>query len=292
MTTLNRRAPLLAAAVAAHAACSHPHTGGHATPAGRSTRLVEGPQGPLYVDDGGAGGTAVLLVHSGAGSTEHWAAQLAHLRRDRRAVALDVRGHGRSAPPRDGSYAVPAMGEDVVAVADALGIRRFVLVGHSQGAAVAIAAAARAWERVLGLLLLDPATDGRAMPRDQAAGLLAALRSDAYPQLTEAYWREQLVGARPVVASRVVADLHATRREAVIGSLEALLAFDPVTPLRGFAFPRRSVITRINERPDALHALVPEISVERIEGTGHWLQLDAPEAVNAALDRFLAAITA
>lgn len=52
----------------------------------------------------------------------------------------------------------------------------------------------------------------------------------------------------------------------------------------------RAVITRINDRPDALHAIVPELSVERVEGTGHWLQLDAPELVNAALDRFLLAI--
>jgi pimeloyl-ACP methyl ester carboxylesterase len=256
----------------------------------RSVHLVEGPQGPLLVDDGGQGGTPVLFVHSAAGSTAHWAAQLAHLRGTRRAAALDVRGHGRSAPPRDGSYAIPAMGGDVVAVADALGLSRFVLVGHSQGAAVAIAAAALAPGRVAGLVLLDPATDARLMPRAEAEGLLAALRSDAYPQLTEQYWRLQLEGARPQVAAALLADLRATRREALIGSLEAILSFDPVTPLRSFAFPRLAVVTRLNDRPDALHRLVPELPVERIEGTGHWVQLDRPEAVNATLDRFLEGI--
>lgn len=261
-----------------------------ASPGSPRTLVVPGPQGPLFVDDGGAGGTPVVLVHSAAGSTAHWELQLAHLRRARRAVALDVRGHGRSAPPRDGSYALAAMGADVLAVADALGLPRFVLAGHSQGASVAIAAAAAAPGRVAGLLLLDPATDARLMPRDQAEGLLAALRSEAYPQVTEAYWREQLAGARPPVAERLLADLRATRRDAVIGGLEALLSFDPVTPLRAFAGPRRSVITRLNDRPDALHALVPGLPVERIDGTGHWLQLDAPEAVNAVLDRFLASI--
>jgi pimeloyl-ACP methyl ester carboxylesterase len=250
--------------------------------------FVEGSQGPLFFDDGGAGGTPVLLVHSAAGSTAQWAAQLAHLGRTRRAVALDLRGHGRSGPPRDGSYAVAGMAADVVSVADSLGIRRFALVGHSQGATVAIAAAAQAPGRVAGLLLLDPATDARSMPREAAEGILAALQSDAWQRIAEAYWLEQLEGARPEVTAAVLSDLRATRREALTGPFEALLSFDPVTPLRDFRGPRLSVITRLNDRPDALHALVPGLPVERIEGTGHWLQLDAPEAVNAVLDRFLA----
>ena len=252
--------------------------------------FVEGPQGPLFFDDGGAGGTPVLLVHSAAGSTTQWAAQFAHLRGTRRAVALDVRGHGRSGPPRDGSYAMAGMAADVVSVADSLGIRRFVLVAHSLGAAVAIAAAAQAPGRVAGLLLLDPASDARTMPREAAAGILAALRSDAWQRTAEAHWLAQLEGARPEVTAAVLSDLRATRREALTGPLEALLSFDPVTPLRAFRGPRLSVITHLNDRPDALHALVPGLPVDRIEGTSHWLQLDAPEAVNAVLDRFLASI--
>lgn len=255
---------------------------------GSTSLFVEGPQGRIFLDDGGTGETPVVFIHSGAGSTTHWEAQLSHLRRTRRAVALDIRGHGRSEAPRDGSYAVEAMGADVVAAADALDLARFILVGHSQGGAIAIAAAAQASGRIAGLVLLDPATDGRLMPREEAAGLLAALRSPAYGPLAEGYWQQQLAGARPEVAEKLLADLRATRSAAVIGALEALLSFDPVTPLQSFAFPCLAVITLLNERPDALHRLLPGLPMERVDGTGHWLQLDAPERVNAILDRFLA----
>jgi pimeloyl-ACP methyl ester carboxylesterase len=37
-----------------------------------------------------------------------------------------------------------------------------------------------------------------------------------------------------------------------------------------------------------LHALVPELAHQKIEGTGHWVQLDAPDAVNRAFDAFIA----
>lgn len=250
-------------------------------------RFVEGPQGQLHLDDGGSGGTPVVLVHSAAGSTIHWEAQLSHLRRTRRAIALDVRGHGRSEPPRDGSYAVEAMGADVVAAVEALGLERFILVGHSQGGAVTIAAAVQMPERVAGLVLLDPATDGRLMPQEEAEGLLAALRSPAYAQITEGYWMSLLTGSRPEVVEQLLADLHATRTEAVIGGLEALFSFDPLTPMKAFTFPRLSVNTPLTDRPDALHRLLPDLPAERVENTGHWLQLDAPERVNAILDRFL-----
>jgi pimeloyl-ACP methyl ester carboxylesterase len=60
---------------------------------------VAGPAGSLHVDEGGTGGLPVVFVHSFSGSTVHWSEQLAHLRSERRAVALDLRGHGQSDPP-------------------------------------------------------------------------------------------------------------------------------------------------------------------------------------------------
>jgi len=84
--------------------------------------------GGLFIDDRGDGGTPVLFVHSAAGSTELWAAQLDHLRASgRRAIAIDLRGHGRSRPPADGDYSIEGMAGDIEAAADHLGLTRFVL---------------------------------------------------------------------------------------------------------------------------------------------------------------------
>ena len=49
----------------------------------------------IFVDDGGAGSVSVVFVHSLAGNTQQWSAQLNHIRTTRRAIALDLRGHGR-----------------------------------------------------------------------------------------------------------------------------------------------------------------------------------------------------
>jgi pimeloyl-ACP methyl ester carboxylesterase len=247
----------------------------------------------LFVDDGGpwrASGEAalpVVLVHSAAGSSEQWAAQLAHLRATRRAIALDLRGHGRSDPPGDGDYSIGALASDVGRVVDALDIERSVLVGHSMGGAVALARAATEPSRTAALLLLDPATDGRSMPEAQKLGILQALRSSAYRATVQAYWASMLEGSAPAQRDFVYAQLDRTLERTVVDSLESLFDFDPVTALQRYPGPKLSVITKSNETPAAYHRLAANLPHRKIEGTGHWLQLDAPDLVNACLDEIL-----
>jgi pimeloyl-ACP methyl ester carboxylesterase len=56
----------------------------------------------IFVDDDGAGSVPVIFIHSLAGNTRQWSAQLDHIRKTRRAIALDLRGHGQTAAPANG----------------------------------------------------------------------------------------------------------------------------------------------------------------------------------------------
>lgn len=253
-----------------------------------TTQLTAASASPLHLDDGGAGGTPVVLLHSAGGNVGQLAGLLARVRPGRRALALDLRGHGRSALPAAGGFGPQVMAADVLAVLDRLGIDRAVISGHSMGGAVAVACLGLAPERFAGAFLLDPSSDGRAIPFEAAAGFLSALRSPAYAETVEGFWAPMLAPSTREVRERVLADLRATAAEAVTGSLEGLLSFDPVTPLQAFRGPVRSLVTSFNDVPGALHVLVPRIEHERVEGVGHWLQLDAPDRVAGALERFLA----
>jgi pimeloyl-ACP methyl ester carboxylesterase len=71
-------------------------------------------------------------------------------------VALDLPGHGFSDHlPSSGDYHIADTCRWVMALADALGWQRFILLGHSLGAAAATIAAAAAPHRVAGLVLID-----------------------------------------------------------------------------------------------------------------------------------------
>jgi pimeloyl-ACP methyl ester carboxylesterase len=119
----------------------------------KHTSRIKGPEGFLYVEDGGTGDIPVVFLHSFGGSTEHWNNQREHLETTRRVVAFDFRGNGRSDPAAENRYNPEALADDLAAVADSLKLERFVLVGHSMGGAVAVAYTAAHRERVAGLVL-------------------------------------------------------------------------------------------------------------------------------------------
>lgn len=264
-----------------------------ATAAPSESLWIAGPAGNLYIRDGGepAAALPVLLLHSLAGNGGQWALQLDHLRRHRRAVALDFRGHGESDPAEDGDYSIHGLAEDVAAVADQLDLRRFVLAGHSLGAAVAIEYAGRHPERVAGLLLVDPNGDQSRVPKADVAPFLAALKDDPLAEL-ESYFRQLVLGGDPDAAAWVLEDLRLTHEDAVAGAVAGAIEYQPLPPLARYPGPRLSVVSDMNRLPYSLHNLLADLPVRLMHGTGHWLMMDRPEAFNHLLDEFLAEVAA
>lgn len=250
-------------------------------------RTIAGPRGTLALDDGGAGsGVPVVFVHANLGNFTQWREALDHLRPSRRAVALDLRGHGRSAPPADGEYSTERRADDVAAVVEALGLGRVVLVGHSGGAAVALQYAARDPSRVAGLLLVDPALDARQVPEEQRRAFMERLRSSACMDTARAYY-ESIVGSNAQVRERVLWDLGATPCETIVGTFEALETYDPAPALAAYRGRRLSLVTPSNDTPGSLHSLDPTLPHRVVEGTGHWVQLDDPVGFRKVLDEFI-----
>ena len=244
----------------------------------------------IFVDDGGTGSVPVVFVHSLAGNTQQWSAQLSHVRITRRAVALDLRGHGQSLPPANGDYAIDAMAQDIQMVIDQLGIQRFILAGHSMGGSVALAYAGAYPQRVAGLLLVDPSGDSTQMPVEEIQQYLGALESEAYSSVVEGYWSQILAGSAGTTEAKVMQDLRDTSKATVVGVFKELFKFNPVPALKRYDGPKLSVITSLNETPFSLHKLVSDLPHKMITGTGHWLQLDKPEEFNRIMDDFLASI--
>ncbi|MFY9820018.1 MAG: alpha/beta hydrolase [Thermoanaerobaculia bacterium] len=249
-----------------------------------------GPAGNLYIRDGGADehpeALPVLFLHSLGGNGGQWALQLDHVRRHRRGVALDFRGHGESDPAEDGDYSVAGLASDVAAVADQLSLRRFFLVGHSLGASAAIEFAGQHPERVAGLLLVDPSGDLTRLPKKESQPFLASLRADPLAEL-ESYFRQLMVGGDPDAASWVLEDLRQTHEAAVTKAAEESLRYGPLAALGRYKGPKLSIVSPMNRLPSSLHTLLPDLPTHLMTGTGHWMMMDRPEAFNQLLDGFI-----
>ncbi len=120
-------------------------------------RFVEGPDGQLYVQVHGKGPT-VVLVHGSAAWSGTWRDTQAVLAdAGFQVVAVDLPPFGYSARPEGGPYDREAQAERLVAVLDALRIRKAAWVGHSFGGGPTLEVALRHPERVWGLALVDVA---------------------------------------------------------------------------------------------------------------------------------------
>lgn len=100
----------------------------------------------------------ILFLHGFPESHRTWRHQMAGLADHYFCIAPDQRGYARSDKPADmDAYRVPILVADVLAVADALGIGPFTLVGHDWGGAVAWATALKHPDRVARLIQCNAA---------------------------------------------------------------------------------------------------------------------------------------
>jgi pimeloyl-ACP methyl ester carboxylesterase len=228
----------------------------------------------------------VLFVHCDCGSQTQWSEALDHLRLRQRAVAFDCRGHGLSAPAANGDYSFAGRAEDVGAVLKALDLGPCILVGHSGGGIVALHYAASQPATIAGLLLVDPATDGRQFPEERRRRLLAQLRGPTFREVLLEYYGA-IAGPHQHVRERVLRDAAAVPQPVVIGTFEAVSQYNPRPALAGYNGRRLSLVTPVTDTPAALHHTAPGFPYRRLNTRGHWPQLDDPAEFHRILDEFL-----
>jgi pimeloyl-ACP methyl ester carboxylesterase len=217
-------------------------------------------------------------VHGAGASSAIWMMAMARLARASRVVAIDLPGHGPSPLPEGGAGALSleAYRDAVGMLAGTLCLGPSVLVGHSMGALVAIEAALAWPDKVRGLVLCAAA------PRLPVRDELLALLRDA-PARVPAWMAEHALSprAKPAVRRGFIAAGLVAPPEVMLADFEAVRAADLRERVGGLKCPVRwldggddGIIGETGERPG---------EARRLEGVGHLVPIEAPEAVAAAL---------
>lgn len=120
-----------------------------------TTRILLPTGVTLSIQQGGRG-DPIIFLHGFPESLRTWRHQMADLSRDYHVIAPDQRGFGASDKPRGRKhYRTDKPVEDLFALADALGLDRFTLVGHDWGGAIAWIATLQKPERLKRLVILN-----------------------------------------------------------------------------------------------------------------------------------------
>jgi pimeloyl-ACP methyl ester carboxylesterase len=267
--------------------------------AGVSERRITVLDHEIALYEGGSG-PPVLLVHGFSGSKENWLPLMRHLRAQQRVIAIDLPGWGESTRLPEADYGIVAQTERLYAIASALELGRFALVGHSMGGNIVGRYAAEYGNSVDRLVLV--ATAGvHFRENDFARRVLAG--ETPFNVNDRAEWDRLLADlfvvppwlpdrAHQVLIERNIAShafhdrvIEVLRREPDAFRLESEAARIRV-PVAVLWCDRDRVLDVSSL--DTLRPLLPQARYEVLTGCGHMPMMEVPREMAAAMLPFLA----
>ncbi len=245
----------------------------------------------------GRGESVLVLIHGWICDLEYWRGQIPVLAKNRRVIALDLIGHGKSDAPHL-AYTQELLARSVLAVMDQAGVGDAVLVGHSMGAAVARRVALEHPGRVRALISTDGALE--MPPRDPKdyepwrrgmAAFAAQFQGPDGQQKVGPFFDSMQDKSTPA-ALRQWVKVRALATPWHVGR-SAMEEF--VKPDNWDRRPLRLPVLAIYvPNPDLppdfegwLRVLFPDLRCRRINGAGHFVMLEKPKQVSALILDFV-----
>ena len=222
--------------------------------------------------------SSVVFIHGAGAGSGIWSMTLSRVARAAHAIAVDLPGHGPSAPGDLGSLSLERYRDAVGELCGALCLGPSVLVGHSMGALVALEAALAWPDKVRALVLVAAAPK---MPVDPE--LLALLRDD--PDGATLWLADHGLSpqAKPAVRRGFLAAGAAAPPDVTRADFEIVRGTDLHPRLEKIACP----LTWLDGADDAIvfHACRDGRpgSVVSIPAAGHLLPIEAPAAIAEAI---------
>ena len=260
--------------------------------AGRRMRWLE-------AGDAGSGRTLIWL-HAFPLCADMWRPQLDAAPAGWRVIAPDLAGLGGTAD-HEGPAGIADFAHDVVALADQLGVQRFVLGGLSMGGYALFACLRLDDARVQGIVLADTksgadspqAREGRQKMLDLVAAKgVAGVADEMLPKLLGATTQRDLPG----LVAHVRQLIESNTASGVARAIERLRDRPDSTPqLARIAVPALVVvgeedgITPVSDAR-AMAGALPDATLAILPRAGHLASIEAPEAFQAALAPWLASL--
>ncbi len=244
----------------------------------------------IRVEGEGQSRRPLVFIHGAGGAATVWLDLFRHFEKTRMVVAPDLPAHGQSDPWHDvDDQARIDHYRDAVGTAAAhLKLKNAILVGHSMGGLVALAAAAAHPDKVAGVVAIGTASTMKPAPELMRA--LADRPTHQAEILAELGWSP----ATPSdIVQRWFRSVTSASSEVTLADLRAVAAFDAGAILRSVRAP----VLLLGGADDLLcppslieatRRALPNATAEVLPEAGHNVHLEQPAATIAAIDRFAA----
>jgi pimeloyl-ACP methyl ester carboxylesterase len=245
-----------------------------------------------YVDEG-EGEPSFVFVHGWCCDHTFFEPQFTSFKRSHRAVALDLRGCGRSERP-DSGYDIPTLADDLAGLCHELGVTKPVIVGHSLGGMIGVELAARYPALPKAVVAVDPGPLA-ATPEARAvfASLITQLEGPDGEAVREAYVTA-LFDAHDDLdrRRRITETMCSVPMPVAISVMRGVVDWNGLGALLLCQVPLLVLRSRTggSNDPARLLALKPDVQIAVTVGAGHFHQLEVPEQVTPMIARFVSTL--
>jgi pimeloyl-ACP methyl ester carboxylesterase len=237
----------------------------------------------------------IVLVHGWPQNWWVWRAILPGLAQRFRVIAPDLRGHGWTEAP-SGGYEKEQLASDLLALLDALGLERVTWVGHDWGGWTGLLAALRAagrFEQMLAICIPHPWTSLDPRRLAVMAGYQGPISAPFVgPRVADSIVRRILQtgrGGDPLPAADLELFAEHLPAEVTVAMYRTFVTRELVPIARGryadavlqvpttLLVGERDLVTR-GIAPGSVRGQ-PQLHVEVLDGVGHWVPEQRPQAV-------------
>lgn len=243
-------------------------------------------------------GPAILFVHGLGGTGNIWYAQRTALAKYFKAVTMDLPGSGRSDKTEE-KYSMAKWVDQLVGLADAIGLDKFTLVGHSMTTVLVQNFAAKHGNRLNALVLCGPITE------------LPPAGKEAFIKRAETVQKEGMIAIADAVVGGALTPASREGNPALAGMVREMLLSNCPKCYAGHCHALREGSAKADQpnikvptlildgdqdgvtplaSAKAIAGAIANATIRIVPATAHMTMMERPEAFNAALVEFLASV--
>lgn len=240
----------------------------------------------------GFGSPALIFVHGWSCDRTYWKNQVKAFSQKYEVITLDLAGHGDSGMERD-DWTIESFGNDVSNVVKKLGLNEVILIGHSMGGDVIVAAAQSLTGRVKGLIWIDVYKKlGDYRTTEQSEAFIAPFRN-AFKEKTSSFVKNMFPpGSDPSLIARIAKDMSSAQPDIAIDALKSAITYDRKVTI-ALDELKLPVIAINPDRPgtDTLSLKKYGVKTVVMPGVGHFPMLEKPDEFNRLLFKAIEDLT-
>jgi pimeloyl-ACP methyl ester carboxylesterase len=237
----------------------------------------------------GKGDTALVFLHGWGGDREFWKNQVDVFAGDYRIVTIDQAGHGESHTDRKDS-SISALAGDVETIVKDLGLKRVILIGHSMGGPVALAAAKRLQGTVVAAMGVDTLQNAEMkFPAEIAEKVRADIEKDLKGTIRAGFFNGMLPEkVDPELKNWLEAKAERQNPKMAVALMRDIFSVDIAKLLQEAKVPVRCINSGggyafFNPTAVEINKKYADFAVVSIDAVGHYPMLEKPTEFNRAL---------